>query len=147
MKKIFSLLFLLFYLSACDNSDRKPAPAENDVDAARSFIQAALSGDYKLARNYMLDDSVNQERMTLIERVNLSEEERKGLAAASIRILNVNRPVKDSVTIVVYSNSYKNNPDTLKVLKQNGEWLVDFNYLFDHDNDSLVMPKTDSLPK
>jgi hypothetical protein len=45
--------------------------------------------------------------------------------------------VNDSTTVVIFSNSYKNDHDTLKVLKKNNQWLVDFKYLFEHDNDSL----------
>jgi hypothetical protein len=149
MKHILSLSLLLLSFCACNNSD-KQANSENDVDAARNFIQAALNGDYQKARIYMLPDSVNQERMNLIERVTLSPEEKKGLAEASINIHKVD-PVNDSTTIVVYSNSFKNNRDTLKVVRQHGDWLVDFNYLFDHDPDSLSMAppmlKTDSIQK
>ena len=55
---------------------------------------------------------------------------------ATINIHNVN-PVNDSTTIVIYSNSYKNDHDTLRVLRKNTQWLVDLKYLFDHDNDTL----------
>lgn len=142
MKKLVPLFsLLLLCLGACNNADRQnTGESENDVDAARNFIQSALAGDYEKARTYMLTDSTNQERMNAVERVNLSPEEKKGLAGASINIHDVSRPVKDSVTIVIYSNSFKNNRDTLKVLKQNGKWLVDFDYLFTHDTDSLAMP-------
>jgi hypothetical protein len=150
MKQIAAILFLLFYLSACNSSDRYAAEkSESDVDAARNFINASLAGDFHRARNYMLRDSSNDELMNHVERVHLAEEEKKGLAAASINIHNV-RKLNDSATVVIYSNSYKNNWDTLKVIKHDGEWLVDFNYLFDHDNDSLSsapMLKTDSLPQ
>jgi hypothetical protein len=137
MKKIFYLSsFLLFCFSACNNNEETPK-AENDVDAIRNFIQFALYGDYEKAKTYMLRDSINKEQMNAIERVNLLPEEKKGLATASINIHNVNR-VNDSITIVIYSNSYKNNWDTLKAVKQNGQWLVDFNYLFNHDMDTLT---------
>ena len=85
----------------------------------------------------MLRDSINEERMNLIERVSLSPDEKKGLAASSINIHSMT-PVNDSVTVVIYSNSFKNNWDTLRVLKQQGKWLVDFNYLWEHDADTLV---------
>jgi hypothetical protein len=150
MKKILPALLLLVCFYACNDDSRKPPKSENDVDAARNFIGAALAGDYRLARTYMLPDSINQERMNLIERVSLSPDERKGLAEASINIHKVDKIIKDSVTIVIYSNSYKNNQDTLRVIKKDNEWLVDFNYLFDHDSDSLSaspLIKNDSLPK
>jgi hypothetical protein len=145
MKKIAFYSFLLFCLAACNSRDEAPK-SENDVDAIRNFIQSSLYGDYDKARKYMLADSINQEQMGAIERVNLSADEKRGLAGASINIHNVNR-VNDSTTIVIYSNSYKNNRDTLKAIKKNGEWLVDFKYLFTHDSDTLTNTpgnKTDS---
>lgn len=146
MKKIFPSLLLLLVL-ACNNSDKK-LESENDVDAARNFINAALAGDYNKARTFMLRDSANEERMNLIERVNLLPEEKKGLAAATINIHSVKK-LNDSATVVIYSNSFKNNWDTLKVVRDKGQWLVDFDYLFDHDSDTLTFPrpKNDSLPK
>ncbi len=93
----------------------------------------------------MVPDSVSMERMNNIERVNLSPDEKKGLAAASINIHDINR-TNDSTTIVVYSNSFKNNRDTLRALRTKGQWLVDFNYLFDHDTDTL-MNRKDTLGK
>jgi hypothetical protein len=52
---------------------------------------------------------------------------------------------------VIYSNSFKNNRDTLKVIRQEGKWRVDFDYLFNHDDDSLSAPppilKKDTLPE
>ena len=149
MKQILFPVSLLICLYACNNSD-KQAQSENDVDAARNFIQAALYGDYQKAKIYMLADSVNKERMDLIQRVPLSPDEKKGLAEASINIHKVDK-LNDSTTIVIYSNSFKNDHDTLKVVKDEGAWLVDFNYLFDHDADSLSAPppvlKTDSTSK
>lgn len=144
MKKILAISsFLLFCLYACMDGDKKPAEPESDVNVITNFIQSALFGDYEKAKTFMLPDSINQERMNMIERVNLLPDEKKGLAAASINIHNVSR-VNDSTTIVIYSNSFKNNWDTLKAIRQKGQWLVDFNYLFDHESDTL-MNKKDSI--
>ena len=84
--------------------------------------------------------------MHAIERVNLSPDEKKGLAAASINIHRV-LPINDTATVVIYSNSFKNNWDTLRVIRESGKWLVDFNYLFDHDSDTTVhYPETKDKP-
>lgn len=136
----FIFFFLLFLFVACKNNDQPAvSESENDVDAARNFIQAALLGDYAKARTFMLSDSANDQRMNAIERVNLPPEEKKGLAGASIYI-HKRQPVNDSTTIVVYSNSFKNNWDTLRVLRVNNQWLVDFKYLYEHDMDT-AFPK------
>jgi hypothetical protein len=142
MKKISYLAsFLLFYLISCKNEEE--VKSENDIDAVRNFVQAALEGNYEKARGFMLADSINLDRMKMIEALNLSPEERRGLATASINVHEIKR-VNDSTTIVIYSNSCKNNWDTLRALKRKEQWLVDFNYLFEHDMDTLVN-KTDSL--
>ncbi len=147
MKKIIYLSsFLLFLSLACKDGDKNDQTSENDVDAARNFIQSALYGDYDKATGYMLQDSINLERMNDIRRVNLSPEEKRGLSSASINIHNVEKR-NDSTTIVIYSNSFKKNWDTLKVVRDNGQWLVDFKYLFDRSSDTtIVMPEiTDTL--
>jgi hypothetical protein len=137
MKKILILSsFLFFCFSNCKNKDKEPPKSENDLDAVRHFIQSSLEGNYEQAKNYMLPDSINIDRMKMIEGAKLLPEEKKGLADASINIHTINR-VNDSTTIVIYSNSFKNNWDTLKAVRQSGQWLIDFNYLFEHDLDTL----------
>jgi hypothetical protein len=147
MKKIISFsLFLLFCLSACNNEDKTETSA-SDIIVVSGFIKSALRGDYENAKTFMIADSLSLARMNNIARVNLSAEEKRGLAAASI-IIHTRIPVNDSTTVVIYSNSYKNNWDTLRALRVNGRWLVDFNYLFDHDMDTLInypVNKTDSI--
>ncbi|HMR92598.1 MAG TPA: hypothetical protein PKC69_09795 [Chitinophagaceae bacterium] len=136
MKKTLTVMLAAFLIAACNNSDKNEA-AENDIDAARQFIQAALRSDYQKARAYMIQDTPNLARMSAVERVHLPPEEKKGLAGATINIHNINR-VDTVTTIVIFSNSFKNNHDTLRVKKINGQWLVDLDYLFTHDTDSLT---------
>jgi hypothetical protein len=141
----FFFLFLLFSFIACKTKD-KAARSENDIDAARDFIQAALEGNFDKARTFMLDDSVNVNWMDNIERsfMKNDDETKYNYRKASIHIHDISYPVKDSVTVVIFSNSFKNDHDTLKVVKKNGQWLVDFKYLFQHDSDT-TLPKP--LPK
>ena len=63
---------------------------------------------------------------------------KKAYKEASIRFLKETHKVNDSVTIVYYSNSYMNKPDSLKVVRINGEWFIDLNFTF--------QPK-DSIPQ
>jgi hypothetical protein len=149
MKRLSSIfLFLLFIICACSKK-KKPA-AENDLDAARSFIQAALEGKFNEARAYMLNDSLNNNWMDIAER-NYQKADRDtkvGYAGASINIHEVNHP-SDSVSVVIYSNSFKNDHDTLKVIKQNEKWLIDLKYLFLHDEDTILnkMLNPNTIPK
>lgn len=142
-------LFLPFCFYACNNdADQKTVEtkSENDIDAARNFINAALNGKYDEARSYMLQDSTNTQYFDAYERNfrRLGGEEKRNYRNATIKIYEV-KPVSDSFTVVIYSNSYKNDRDTIKVLKLNNEWLVDFKYLFEHDMDSLYDNTRDTL--
>ena len=134
------LLLLCVYFFSCKNKDQQSVKkSENNIDAARNFIRAALDGRFNEARNYMLADSINTNYMDVAERSYQKAEQatKDGYRAASINIVEVMEPVKDTVTIVIYSNSFKNDHDTLKVLKMNGQWLVDFKYLYEHEADTL----------
>ncbi|ANH82443.1 hypothetical protein A8C56_17025 [Niabella ginsenosidivorans] len=136
-RSYFCFLFLLFLLPSClpDRSDKEET-SDSDIDAARNFIQAALKGNYNDAKKFMLNDTENVERMDAASRIQRSPDEKQGLWDASINI-HERKLLNDSTSIIIYSNSYyKDNKDTLKVVKRNGNWLVDFKYLFKHD-DSL----------
>lgn len=64
------LLALVFTsLTACkDNPKKESTASENNIDAARNFIRAALDGKFDEARRYMLQDSVNTNYMDIAER-------------------------------------------------------------------------------
>lgn len=142
MKKVFQLLFLCLLLSACNDTDKKTEePPENGMDAAGKFLRAALDGDYRKARTYLVKDSTNNQMIDIYEsdyNNNLPPEDKKAYKTASIRFLKDTHEVNDSTTIVHYSNSYKNRPDSLKVVKLNGQWFIDLNFTF--------QPK-DSIPQ
>lgn len=130
---IASIVLTMTSLIACNYARDKENTAENDLDAARGFLQAALRGKYDIAANFMLHDAVNDERLDAVSRMKLSQEERVGLWDASLNI-HSRKLINDSTSIIVYSNSFhKENKDTLKVVKKEGIWLVDFKYLFDHE--------------
>ena len=124
--KYLSAAFLLFLSIACnDSADNKKA--ENDTDAAREFVRAVLDGDFSKASFYLLKDSTNQ---LLIERQKKNYEqlnslERNNYKESSIRPVGIIKE-NDSTTIFRYYHS-ANPTDTtpLRIVKQNGEWLVD----------------------
>jgi len=138
-KMMFFFAFLVLTLLACNNDERGTGSgtSDSDIDAARNFIQAALVGDFKKAKNFMVDDSLNHEDLNAIERLNekMTKEEKEKYQEASIRI-HQNRKLNDSTSMIYYSNSYRNETDSLKVIKTDGQWLVDFKYFF-HKTDSL----------
>ena len=110
------------------------------MDAVAKFVRASLDGEVKKARTYIINDSTNKQILDLYEwkyNNRFTAEDKKAYKNASIRFLKETHRVNDSVTIVHYSNSYKNQPDSLKVIKMNGQWFIDMNF--------MVQPK-DSIP-
>lgn len=138
MKKICIASFLLFFAFSCKDKDQQSAATSNDIDAARSFIQAALNSDFDKAREFMLQDSLNLQDLEQTARLNrqMSNEEKMNYKEASIRI-HSHRVIDDSTSVIVYSNSYKNRQDSLRLVKEKGTWLVDFKFIFKHKTDSL----------
>lgn len=144
-------IFSLFFLFSCNNSDKeaKEGKSESDIDAARNFLDAALKGDFKLASSYMIQDSTNMGYLAVTERKysQMDAEQKRNLRNASLRFYD---PLlqNDSTTITVFSNSYKNDKDTLRIEKKNGQWLIDLKYLFEHDLDTtLNKPVIDTIHK
>ena len=142
----FIFLFLLFFpiaIGTACNSNKDSAKSENDIDAARNFIRSALDGKFDEARSYLLADSVNTNWMDVAERSyqKADADTKNGYRSSSIHIHNVIYPIKDSVTVVIYSNSFKNDHDTLRVIKEKGQWLVDLKYLYEHDEDTIQIKK------
>lgn len=124
---VTGFLFLQIFC-ACSSEETKPT-SENDVDAARNFINAVLQANFDKAGDYLVPDSANKEYMALTEQSfeRKSPEERKMYAESSINIHGV-KPVNDTVTIVHYSNSYKNIKDSIKVVRVDQQWLIDLKY-------------------
>lgn len=133
------LAVLFFLLSCSDNSRQVNTEPENEMDAVRTFIRAALDGDYAKARTLLVPDSLNLQDIDASERLykeRMSKEEKEKYRGASIHIHDT-RKIDDSTSVVYYSNTYRNQKDSLKVVKQDGKWLIDFKYIFKHKPDSL----------
>jgi hypothetical protein len=132
MKSKIALAFLaILSFIACNNDEKAIMTSESEVDAARNFIRASLDNNFDEAKNYILIDSTNTEYLEAAQRnrAHLSKEDNLKYREASIQIYDTKK-VADSASIVIYSNSYKNQKDSLKVVQRNGQWLVDFKYSF-----------------
>jgi len=130
--KYLVLLSSVFLLFACKNKNEEYHKPEDALDAGREFIQQSLAGHFNAAKQYMLQDEENNYWLSKWSQEfnNLSEQERAGYNKASINILEVADVVKDSIMVISYTNSYKKRPQKIKVVKYNGDWLVDFKYTF-----------------
>ena len=134
MRSLLYFSFLFVLLSACTNGDEKEkeTTSENDVDAARNFIRSALDGNWREARRFMLPDSTNTQLLDAYEnnyQVHMSREDKRGYHESSITLYDT-KQLNDSVSIINYSNSYKKQKDSLRVVRNKGAWVVDLKYSF-----------------
>lgn len=126
-------LFLQFFC-ACTNDERDRSDttltSENDADAARNFIRSVLDGKLDNARAMLVQDSLNLQLFDAYERIynsRTSAQDKRGYRESSITIYAV-RPLDDSMSVISYSNSYKKRVDSLKVIRDNGNWKIDLKY-------------------
>ncbi len=136
IRVILTCFSFLFIIISCKNEE-KSSQSENNLDAARNFIRSALDGKFNEARNYMLQDSLNNNYLDVAERSykNSDQAVKDNYRASTIIIHNLS-DINDSVSLLIYSNSFKNDHDTLRIIRGNDKWLVDLKYLYQHDVDT-----------
>ena len=126
------LLPAVLVLAACNNV-HSYQKAEDAQDAGREFIRAALDGDYDKARFYLYADSTNQFLLDTWKRNydRTDHEERKKYQDADILPINIQK-VNDSVTSYTYTNSYRHDTTTIRIVRISGDWLVDLKEMLNH---------------
>ncbi len=134
MAKKYVTLAVLFLAMACNSSDSTKEPVTS-TDVAQAFIDATLKMKVDEATKYVLKDTagMNMQYMEKLKEYDkrLSKEDIAGYGKANIIIKDIKEEVKDSITIVQYGNSYKTTESNrLKLVRQNGKWLVDIQYTF-----------------
>ena len=132
MKIIIGLFAVTFVAIACNQAVE--VSKSDPLESGRGFIESSLKGDYDEARKYILPDSSNIQYFNGMKDLNSkrSMAEKEGYRDANI-LIDSTQKISDSVTIITYSNTYKNQPSKLKMVKKNNEWLVDFKYSFSGD--------------
>ena len=125
------LLFSFLCLAACTTPTANITKAENAFDAGREFIDGTLKGDFKKSAFYMLQDSSNQQLLSVEEKeYRLKDKEgRQQLRTASINIQSV-EDIDSTTSIIHYNNSFDKISHQLKVVKVNNTWGVDLKYSF-----------------
>lgn len=127
--KLLAFLLLFTALTSCNDTRKNP---KTDIDVARAFIKDILENDYKNAKTLVLDEEINNQYFELSKKdfEGKNKEELENYKNADI-IINELKNVNDSVTIVNYSNSYKKDiKNEVKVVRANGQWLVDLKHTF-----------------
>ncbi len=130
MQKLFLVSFIIILFGGCNQSE-KPVSLNDPLETGREFIDASLKGNYDRAQQYMLVDSTNKRYLESLKDFykKMSPAEKDGYKNANI-IINPSEAVTDSTTIINYTNTYKNKPSKIKVIRINKEWRVDFKYTF-----------------
>ncbi|HTR28513.1 MAG TPA: hypothetical protein VMH27_04545 [Puia sp.] len=126
------ILPAVLLLAGCNNV-HPLKKAEDPQDAGREFIRAALDGDYDRAKFYLYDDSTNETLFNMWKKRydGIPHEERKKFQDADILPIDIHA-VNDSVTSYTYANSYKRDTMTIRVVRINGDWLVDLKEILKH---------------
>ena len=127
MKKIILVFVVAVAVLSC-NPETSFTKATDAQEAAREFVRSSLDGNYDRASFYLYKDSAGVNEMLLnkwkSDYSKWSQEEKVGHKNANIIVITT-EPLKDSALNYVFSNSYKKDTTTIKVVKANGEWLVD----------------------
>ena len=128
MKYLIYSVFLFATIVSCKNNSEYTR-AEDAQEAGREFIRACLDGNYDRALMYLLKDSTDTNLMLMDkwkrDYARLKEEDKVSLKEASIIALKIEQ-VNDSTAHYVYTNSHEiKDTTTIKIIKLNGEWLVD----------------------
>lgn len=128
MNRLLIIGICMLFFVACNSYPK----AEDPLDAAREFIDASLKGDFDKANFYMLQDAQNQ---ALMDKVKVNYRSRSAAERAEYKDANIiileEEALNDSAEIINYKNSYDNIARKARVVKQNGNWLVDLKYTFD----------------
>ena len=95
-----------------------------------------MDGKWKDAKRLILQDSANIDDLDLTEQnytQRMDVTEQRGYRESTIRIFDTIK-IGDSVSIVTYSNTFKNKKEEIKVVKVKGAWLVDLKHSFPNTN-------------
>ena len=130
MKRILLLVIIgCMALTSC-NTEKKIT--NTDIEVARGFIKDILDNNFKDAETYVLREETNQQYFELFKKEyeSKSKAELENYKNADI-IINEISPVNDSVSIINYSNTFKKDKSNkLKMVRINGQWMVDLKYTF-----------------
>jgi hypothetical protein len=122
------LIFCLA-ISSCNNEKKS---TNTDIEVARVFIKDILESNFKDAETFVLKEETNQQFFELFKKEfeSKSKAELESFKNADI-IINEISPLNDSVSIINYSNSFKKDKSNkLKMVRINGQWMVDLKYTF-----------------
>ncbi len=128
-RTLFLVIMGCMALTSC-NTEKKIT--NTDIEVARGFIKDILDNNFKDAETFVLKEETNQQYFELFKKEyeSKSKAELENYKNADI-IINEISPINDSVSIINYSNSFKKDKSNkLKMVRINGQWMVDLKYTF-----------------
>ena len=127
--KLLLSLICCLAISSCNTEKKSP---NTDIEVAREFIKNILESNFKDAETFVLNEETNRQFFELFKKEfeSKSKSELESFKNADI-IINEISPISDSVSIINYSNSFKKDKtNKLKMVRINGQWMVDLKYTF-----------------
>lgn len=128
IKKHSLFILLALLIASCSNSS-------NDADlsplnVANEFAMASTKGDFKHALRHLLNTKENIKAYTdFQQRYNTQTLEKKeGYKNASLQKWKEEVVQLDSIYYYTFTNSFSKTSHTIKVVKANDNWKVDFIY-------------------
>ena len=125
----FIVCCILFFASC---SSKKKLP-NTDIEVAKTFVKYVLENDFKEASALVAKDAANDVFLKQLEKSQQekwSQDEAVQYKNADVIIFEVSN-VNDTISIINYANSYKvQEKNKVKVVKKNGQWMVDLKYTF-----------------
>jgi hypothetical protein len=124
MKK--TLFLMVWLVIACNSQKSDYRKAEDALDAGREFINSRLQGDFLKAAFYLLPDEKNTAILARMES-EYREKDKEGRQQWRTASININEVKEQSSTetFIYFQNSFDKKADTICVIKQNDNWLVD----------------------
>ncbi len=128
--RIGFIIYCIFFFASC--SSKKDLP-NTDIEVAKTFVKYVLENDFKEASTLVAKDAANDVFLKQLEKSQQekwTKEEAVQYKNADVIIFEVSN-VNDTISIINYANSYKvKEKSKVKVVKINGQWMVDLKYTF-----------------
>ena len=128
--KVAIIISCILLFASC--SSKKELP-NTDIEVAKTFVKYILENDFKEASTLVAKDAANDDYLKQLEKSQQkkwSKEDAEQYKNADVIIYEVSN-VSDSISIINYANSVKvQEKNKIKVVKINGQWMVDLKYTF-----------------
>lgn len=129
-RRIGFIVCCILFFASCSSKKKLP---NTDIEVAKTFVKYVLENDFKEASTLVVKDAANDGFLKQLEKSQQekwSKEEAVQYKNADVIIFEVSN-VNDTISIINYANSYKvKEKSKVKVVKINGQWMVDLKYTF-----------------